>query len=86
MNSFITSGPNFTRAKLHGSIIEVPLSKFHHGFQIIDFYAPAYSKNSGRAFSVTPVRPVRLSVRLAVCPYVPLRVRAITSKPYGIYS
>ena len=42
------------------------------------FYAPAYSKNSGRALSVTPVRPVRpsvrpsvrLSVRPSVCPSV----------------
>ena len=33
-------------------------------------YAPAYSKNSGRALSVTPVRPVRLSVRLSVRPSV----------------
>ena len=33
-----------------------------------DFYAPAYSKNSGRALSVTPVRPVRLSVRPSVRP------------------
>ena len=40
-------------------------------------YAPAYSKNSGRALSVTPVRPV--------CTSVPIRVRAITPKPYGIY-
>ena len=32
------------------------------------FYAPAYSKNSGRALSVTPVRPVRPSVRLSVRP------------------
>ena len=46
------------------------------------YYAPAYSNNSGWAFSITPVRPVRLSVRL----YVPLRVRAITPKPYEIYS
>ena len=44
-------------------------------------YAPAYSKNSGRALSVTPVRPVRLSVRPSH-----FRVRAITPKPYGIYS
>ena len=36
------------------------------------FYAPAYSKNSGRALSVTPVRPVRLSVRPSVRTYVPL--------------
>ena len=56
---------------------------------------PAYSKNSRRALSITPVRPsvrlsVRLSVRPSVCPsvrpYVPHRVRAITPKPYGIYS
>ena len=70
MNIFITSGPDFTRGKLHDSIIEVPLSKVHHGFQIIDFYAPAYSKNSGRAFSVTPVRPVRMSVSPSALPSV----------------
>ena len=40
-------------------------------------YAPAYSKNSGRALSVTPVRPLRTSV--------PIHVRAITPKPYGIF-
>ena len=59
-----------------------------------DFYAPAYSKNSRWALSITLVRPVRLSVHLSVHlsvrssvrPYVPLRVRAITPKPYGIYS
>ena len=54
---------------------------------------PAYSKNSGRALSVTPVRPVRLSFRPSVCPSVCLSIRtshfcvqAITSKPYGIYA
>ena len=31
-------------------------------------YAPAYSKNSGWALSITPVRPVRLSVRPSVHP------------------
>ena len=57
------------------------------------FYAPAYSKNSGRALSVTPVRPVRLSVRPSVRPSVRLSVRmshfrvmSITPKSYGIYS
>ena len=40
------------------------------------FYAPAYSKNSGRALSVTPVRPVRPSVR----PYVPLSCPGHNSK------
>ena len=30
--------------------------------------------------------PSRTSVRPSVRPYVPLRVRAITPKPYGIYS
>ena len=35
------------------------------------------AKNSGRALSVTPVHPVRM--------YVPIRVRAITPKVYGIY-
>ena len=35
------------------------------------YYAPAYSKNSGWALSITPVRPVRLSV----CPSVSLSVR-----------
>ena len=44
-------------------------------------YAPAYSKNSGRALSVTPVRPVRTYVRTSF----PIRVRAITPKLYGIY-
>ena len=55
----------------------------------IYIYAPAYSKNSGRALSVTPVRPVRPSVRTSVRPSVRpshFRVRAITPKPYGIYS
>ena len=51
----------------------------------ISYFAPAYSKNSGRALSVTPVRPVRLSVRLSVRTSY-FRVRAITPKPYGIYS
>ena len=37
------------------------------------YYAPAYSKNSGRALSVTPVRP---SVR----PYVPLSCPGHNSK------
>ena len=37
-------------------------------FSRLSFYTPAYSKNSGRALSVTLVRPVRQSVRL----YVPL--------------
>ena len=47
------------------------------------FYA--YSKNSGRALSVTPVRPVRPYVRLSVrTSHFP--VQAITPKPYGIYS
>ena len=67
-------------------------------FSYLPFYAPAYSKNSRWALSITPVRPVRLSVRPSVHPsvrlsvrpsvrqYVPLRVRAITPKPYGIYS
>ena len=50
-----------------------------------DNYAPAFSKNSRRALSVTPVRPVRLSVRLSVRTSH-FRVRAITPKPYGIYS
>ena len=49
-----------------------------------DCYAPTYSKNSGRALSVTPVRPVRLSVRPSVCPsvrpYVPLSCPGHNSK------
>ena len=56
-----------------------------------DFYAPAYLKNNGRALSVTPVRPVRLSVCLSVRPSVRpsvrtshFRVRAITPKPYSL--
>ena len=48
------------------------------------YYAPAYSKNSGRALSVTPVRPVRPSVRpsvrLSVRPYVPLSCPGHNSK------
>ena len=32
------------------------------------FYDPAYSKNSGRALSVTPVRPVRPYDRPNLCP------------------
>ena len=108
-----------------------PQSERNFRNKIFYFYAPAYSKNSGRALSVTPVRHVRLSVPLS-CPshnsktlwnifmklhrcihhnktmcheqgrqllhfwflnYFPLtkfhivnRVRAITPKPYGIYS
>ena len=61
------------------------------------FYAPTYLKNSGWALSITPVRPVRPSVRLSIRlsvrqsrlsihPYVPLFVRAIIPKLYGIYS
>ena len=44
--------------------------------QFLTFYVPAYSKNSGRALSVTPVY---------VRPSVPIRVQAITPQPYGIY-
>ena len=44
------------------------------------FYAHAYSKNSGRALSVTPVRPVRPSVRPSVRPYVPLSCPGHNSK------
>ena len=57
----------------------------------VNFYAPAYSKNGGKALSVTPVRPVRTYVRTHARTYVctrtsvPVRVRAITPKPYGIY-
>ena len=40
------------------------------------FYDPAYSKNSRRALSVTPVRAVRLSVR----PSVPLSCPGHNSK------
>ena len=47
---------------------------------MLSFYAPAYSKNSGRALSVTPVRPVRLSVRPSVRPYVPLSCPGHNSK------
>ena len=47
---------------------------------------PANSKNSRRALSITPVRPVRPSVGPSVHPYVPLCVQAITPKPNGIYS
>ena len=54
--------------------------------ETVDFYVPAYSKNSRWALSITPVSPVRLSVHPSVRQYVPLRVWAITPKPYGIYS
>ena len=54
-----------TKVKLNGTFIQLPY-----------FYAPAYSKNSGRALSVTPVRPVRPSVR----PYVPLSCPGHNSK------
>ena len=51
-----------------------------YGFQ--SSYAPAYSKNSGRALSVTPVRPVRTSVRS----YVPLSCPDHNSKTlYNIF-
>ena len=43
-------------------------------------YIPAYSKNSGRALSVTPVSPLRPSVRLSVHPYVPLSCPGHNSK------
>ena len=47
-------------------------------------YGPAYSKNSGRALSVTPVHPVRQSVRPSICPsvrpYVPLSCPGHNSK------
>ena len=43
-------------------------------------YAPAYSKNSGRALSVTPVRPVRPSVRPSVRTYVALSCPGHNSK------
>ena len=39
---------------------------YAHGRRLCSNYAPAYSKNSGKALSVTPVRPVRPSV----CPSV----------------
>ena len=45
------------------------------------YYAPSYSKNSGRALSVTPVRPIRPFI----CMSVPIRVWAITPKQYEIY-
>ena len=54
-------------------------------YKALSGYAPAYSKNRGRAWSVTPVRPVGPSVRLSVRTSY-FRVRAITPKPYGIYS
>ena len=41
----------------------------------MNYYAPAYSMNSGRALSVTPVRPIRLSVRPSICPSVRPSVR-----------
>ena len=43
---------------------------FSHGltqYVLPNFYAPAYSKNSGWALSITPVCPVRLSVHPSVC-------------------
>ena len=49
------------------------------------FYAPAYSENSGRALSVTPVRPVRTYVRPShkPCPgHNSLTVRNIFMKLY----
>ena len=54
--------------KLHRCIHHNKMMCHEQGRQLLHFYAPAYSKNSGRALSVTPVRPVRPSVR----PYVPL--------------
>ena len=44
------------------------------------FLCPAYSKNSGRALRVTPVHPVRLSVRPSVRPYIPLSCPGHNSK------
>ena len=44
-----------------------------HGLQF--YYAPAYSKNSRWALSITPVRPVCLSVRPSVRPFVCPSVR-----------
>ena len=43
-----------------------PLTRFHIVNRVNSciFYDPAYSKSSGRALSITPVRSVRLSVRL----------------------
>ena len=46
----------------------------------VSYYAPAYSKNSGRALSVTPVSPVCLSVCPSVRPYVPLSCPGHNSK------
>ena len=53
------------------------MTMYTTAIHLAPFYAPAYSKNCGRALSVTPVRPVRTSV--------PICVPAITPKPYGIY-
>ena len=46
----------------------------------VDFYAPAYWKNWGRALSVTPFRPIRPSVCPSVRPYVPLSCPGHNSK------
>ena len=56
------------------------LAKGHSDFKIKSCYAPAYSKNSGRALSVTPVRPLPPSVCLSIRPYVPLSCPGHNSK------
>ena len=70
-------------------IILILLLTCDKGHKLRIFYAPAYSKNSGRALSVTPVRPyvhpsvrtyVRPSVRPSVRPYVPLSCPGHNSK------
>ena len=70
---------DYSRARAYYTCSRCEWGLFGH------FYAPAYSKNSGRALSVTPVRPVRPSVRLSVHTSH-FRVRAITPKPCGMYS
>ena len=62
--------------KLHRCIHHNKTMCHEQGRQLLHFYAPAYSKNSGRALSVIPVRPVRPSVR----PYVPLSCPGHNSK------
>ena len=74
-----------------------PLTRFHIVNRVRAITPKLYPRlfeEYEKGIKYYPVRPVRssvcpsvrLSIRPSVRPHVPLRVRAITPKPYGIYS
>ena len=65
-----------------------PLTRFHivnRVRAITPKQCPRLFKEQQKGIKYYPC-PSHTSVRTSVHPYVPLRVRAITPKPYGIYS